>query len=264
MNKLPYIDTHAHFNGRELYPKRKEILNEMKDLGFKCVIIPGYSLETSIRSVEIAHEYDWCYASVGIHPTDVGTLNDEIFKKIVNLAMDDKVVAIGECGFDFHWKTTTKEEQTIWFVKQIELAIAVKKPLIIHSRDALQLTYQVLKDNNAELVGGVMHSYSGSWEMVKDFQKLNFVVGMGGPVTFKNALDPKKIAKNISLDMLMIETDCPYLTPHPFRGKVNTPLYLPYIVEEIGLIRNITPADVVEKTNETVSRVFRIPELGKK
>lgn len=253
-----YIDTHVHLNNVDLYKKIDEVINDAKSYNVNKFFVVGYDLESSKLAIEIAEKYDNCFAIIGFHPTEIknyGTFEYDWLEQNLN---HKKVVALGECGFDFHWDVTTKEEQVEAFIKQIKLAIKYNLPLSIHSRDALQLTYDILKENNAHLVGGVMHSYSGSYEMAKEFIKLNFKLGISGPVTFKNGKSMKEVCEKIDLKYLITETDSPYLTPHPYRGKENGPKYIPLIVDEIARIKSINTSEVEKKIEENVKELFGV------
>ena len=251
-----FIDTHAHLNSPALYQKLEETIKEAKTNDVDLFIVPGYDLETSKIALKLAEKYDFIYAAIGFHPTEVKDYGDEEYKWLEKNIMNKKVVALGEIGFDFHWDTTTKEEQLIAFKKQVEIAKKANKPLIIHSRDAIQLTYDMLKETKANLIGGVMHSYSGSLEMAPLFIKENFYLGIGGPVTFKNAKEIKKVVENIDLKYLLSETDSPYLTPHPHSGEENGPKYIPLIVEEIARIKGMEIEDVAKNILDNVNRIF--------
>ena len=252
------IDTHVHLNNRDLYEKIDLVINEAKNVGVEKFFIVGYDLETSKLAIKIAKEYDNCFAIIGFHPTEIKNYTDIEYNWLDENASDSSVVAIGEIGYDFHWDVTTKEEQQVAFIRQIEIAKKHNLPISIHSRDAIELTYQTLKENKASDVGGVMHSYSGSKEMAEKFIKLNFYLGISGPVTFKNGRVMKEVVESIDLKYLISETDSPYLTPHPYRGKENGPKYIPLIVEEISNIKNISK-DIVEKQiEENVKKLFRV------
>lgn len=252
------IDTHVHLNNRDLYEKIDLVISEAKNVGVEKFFIVGYDLETSKLAIKIAKEYDNCFAIIGFHPTEIKNYTDIEYNWLDENASDSSVVAIGEIGYDFHWDVTTKEEQQVAFIRQIEIAKKHNLPISIHSRDAIELTYQTLKENKASDVGGVMHSYSGSKEMAEKFIKLNFYLGISGPVTFKNGRVMKEVVESIDLKYLISETDSPYLTPHPYRGKENGPKYIPLIVEEISNIKNISK-DIVEKQiEENVKKLFRV------
>lgn len=253
-----FIDTHVHLNNKDLYNKIDEVILEAQNNGVNKMFVVGYDLESSKLAITIAEQYDFCYAIIGFHPTEIKYYNDEEYKWLEENLTHPKVVAIGECGYDFHWDTTTEEEQTAAFIRQIELAKKYNIPLSIHSRDAIQLTYETLKNNGAAQVGGVLHSYSGSKEMAKEFIKLNFMLGISGPVTFKNGKVMKEVVEHTNLEYLISETDSPYLTPHPYRGHENGPKYIPLIVEEIANIKGIHIKEVEEQIEKNVLKLFGV------
>lgn len=251
------IDTHCHLNIDRIYEKIELVLKEAKEANVNKIIVPGFDLESSKLAIEIAKKYDNCYAAIGFHPTEIKGYDKE-YAWLEAAAKEDCVVAIGECGFDFHWDTTTKEEQIEAFVKQIEIAKKVKKPLIIHAREANQITFDTLKKHDACVVGGVLHAYAGSLELAKEYTKMNFCFGIGGVITFKNAASLPSVVKEIDLKYLITETDSPYITPVPFRGKENAPKYIPYIVEKIASIKEIEQEEVIKQVQQNVLKLFKI------
>lgn len=255
-----FIDTHSHLNSPALYAKKEEVIKEAKLNGVEIFIVPGYDLETSKIALKLAEKYDFVYAAIGFHPTEIKGYGEDEYKWLEEHATSPNVVAIGEIGYDFHWDTTTKEEQDVAFRKQIAIAKKVNKPLIIHSRDAIQLTYDTLKEEQASVIGGVMHSYSGSLEMAPLFIKENFYLGIGGPVTFTNAKEIKKVVEKIDLNFLLSETDSPYLTPHPYRGKENGPKYIPLIVEQIASLKNMDLNNVKQILLVNAKKLFKLGE----
>lgn len=255
---MMFIDTHSHLNNPDLYEKIAQVIKEANDAQVGLFIVPGYDYETSKLALELAHQYSFIYAAIGFHPTEIKGYGDKEYNWLAEKANDEKVVAIGEVGYDFHWDTTTKEEQQEAFCKQIEIAKKVNKPLIIHSRDAIQLTLDTLKDSGAAKVGGVMHAYSGSLEIAPLFIKENFYLGVGGPVTFKNAKEIKKVVKEIPLEYLLSETDSPYLTPHPYRGCENGPKYIPLIVNEIAELKGMKTTEVTKVLLENAKKLFKL------
>ena len=198
------------------------------------------------------------YAAVGIHPDEVGDLNEERFEYLKSQAQKEKVVAIGEIGLDYYWDTEAHDVQKKWFIKQLDLARELDLPVIIHSRDAAADTLEIVKEYGKGL-RGVIHCFSYSIELAREYVKMGFHIGIGGVVTFKNGKKLKEIATEIPLDRILLETDCPYLAPVPFRGKRNSSLYIPYIVEEIANLRGITCEEVVAKTEQNGKELFRIP-----
>lgn len=252
------IDTHVHLNNSELYNKIDEVILDAFKNNVKKLLVVGYDLDTSKLAIEIASKYEMCYAIIGFHPTEIKNYSNEEYKWLDNASTHPKVVGIGEIGYDFHWDTTTKEEQQEAFIKQIKIAIKHNLPISIHSRDAIELTYETLKENHASIIGGVMHSFSGSKEMAKKFIDLNFYIGISGPVTFKNGRVMKEVVKNIDLKYILTETDSPYLTPHPYRGKENGPKYIPLIVDEIAKIKNVSTKEVETIVEENVKNLFGV------
>ena len=255
-----FVDTHCHLNSEQLYKDYDVFKKEAESLGVKLFIVPGFDLKSSKIAIKLAEEYDNVYAAIGFHPTEIKHYGKAEYKWLEENATHKKVVAIGEIGYDFHWDTTTEEEQTESFIKQVLIAKKVNKPIIIHSRDAMNKTYQMLKELNADSIGGVMHSFSGSLEMAKEFIKMNFYIGLGGPVTFTNAKDPKLVAAGIDINYLVSETDAPYLSPHPLRGKMNAPKNIPLIVEQISKLTNIEIEQLKDILLNNTKKLFRIKD----
>lgn len=256
---MKYFDTHCHLNSPQLYPKIEEILKNCKETGIDLLLVVGYDYQTSLLAVEIANKYPSCYASIGIHPTELNSLNEADENQFYALLGHPKVVALGEIGLDYYWVKDPGErsKQKQWFIKQIKIANYYNKPIIVHSRDAAQDTYDILKSHKP-LQGGVMHCYSCSSEMLPLFLDLGLYIGLDGPVTFLNAANPKEVARFVPLDKLLIETDSPYLAPHPYRGKENTPLNLPLIVEAIAKIKETNAEKISECTYSNGKKLFHV------
>ncbi|MCM1259955.1 MAG: TatD family hydrolase [Prevotella sp.] len=250
-----FIDTHVHLNSKQLESHLEEVIQDAFLVGVTQMIVVGYDLETSKKAIQLAHQYDWCYAAVGYHPTEIKNYTEYEYQALEEMLQDEKVIALGEIGYDLHWDTTTVEEQEIAFVKQIELAQKYHLPLIIHSRDAHQLTFDTLKKHHAETVGGILHSYSGSVELAREYVKMNFSLGISGPVTFKNGKNMKEVVEQIDIQYLVSETDAPYLTPHPYRGTENGPKYIPLIVEEMAKIKQISVEEMALAIKNNVNRI---------
>lgn len=253
-----FIDTHVHLNHPEIIKKIDQVLNDAIENNVRKFIIVGYDLETSKLAIEIANKYDNCYACIGFHPTEIKNYSEQEYDWLDKNCENEKVVGIGEIGLDFHWDITSKEEQIEAFVKQIKIAYKHKLPLSIHSRDAMQLTLDILKEYHDFIIKGVMHSYSGSYEMAKEFIKLGFYLGISGPVTFKNGKVMKEVVEKIPLNYLVSETDTPYLTPHPYRGKENCPKYITLIAQEIAKLKNIDISKVEKEIEENVKNLFGV------
>lgn len=253
-----FVDTHVHLNSKELFSKIDEVITDAINKNVKLFLVVGYDLETSKRAIEIAEKYPYCYAIIGFHPTEIKDYSDLEYEWLDKNASNEKVVGIGEIGYDFHWDSTTKEEQEYAFINQIEIAKKHNLPISIHSRDAINLTYETLKKYAYPHVKGVMHSYSGTKEMAKLFINLGFKLGISGPVTFKNGRNMKEVVSDVSLNDLISETDSPYLTPDPYRGKENGPKYIPLIVEKIAEIKKVDLEIVSSTIRENVKELFKI------
>lgn len=250
-----YFDTHCHLNSEQLYENYEMFIKRALDNKVDNMVVVGYDLESSKRAVALAKQYDFIYAAVGIGPNDCLNTTDQDLSIINEYLNEPEVVALGEIGLDYYWDDVPKDKQMEIFQKQIDLAKKHNKPIVIHCRDAYEDTYQVLKQNGHP---GIMHCYSGSAQMAERFIKLGFYISLAGPVTFKNARVPKDVAEKIGLEHLLIETDCPYLTPHPYRGKLNEPANVIYIAQEIAKLKNMEIEDVARETTFNAKRVFGI------
>ena len=252
------FDTHAHLNAVQYNDDLQEVIDRALREGVSHIVVVGFDRPTIARAIELAEQYDFIYASVGWHPVDAIDMTDEDFNMIEELAAHPKVVALGEMGLDYYWDKSPKEIQHDVFRRQISLAKKVKLPIIIHNREATADILRILKEENAAEVGGIMHCFTGSVEVAKQCIDMNFFISFGGPVTFKNAKKPKEVAAQIPLEHLLIETDCPYLTPHPFRGKRNEPSYVKYVAEAIAEIKGISFEEVAKATTENAKKLFGI------
>ncbi|WP_409272945.1 TatD family hydrolase [Neobacillus sp. SCS-31] len=252
------IDTHAHLNAEQYEEDIEEVIGRAKENGVEKIVVVGFDRPTIEKAIELAETHDFIYACVGWHPVDAIDMTDEDLSWIEELAAHPKVVALGETGLDYHWDKSPRDIQKEVFRKQIRLAKKVKLPIVIHNREATADIVQILKEENASEVGGIMHCFSGSVEIAKQCVEMNFYISLGGPVTFKNAVKPKEVAAELPLDKLLVETDCPYLTPHPHRGKRNEPSYVKLVAEEIARIKGIPFEDVAKATTENAMRLFGI------
>ena len=251
------VDSHAHLEDEKYDKDREEVIEECKkDLTF--LINVGSNILTSKQSIKLAHNYDFIYASVGIHPHDAQKEFDKV-EEIERLALQEKVVAIGEIGLDYYYNDPPKEFQKEVFIKQIRLAKKLNLPIIIHDRDAHGDILDILKQEWTKDLRGVFHSYSGSVEMAFQAIEMNFYISLGGPVTFKNAKKPKEVVKAVPIEKLLIETDSPYLTPEPYRGKRNTPVYVKFVAEKIAELREMSYEEVCRITAENAIKLFNIP-----
>lgn len=255
------FDSHCHLNDEALYPRIDEVINDAKKTGVNKFLVVGYNKVSSELAVKIAEQYEECYAAIGFHPCDVFDISEEEFESTLKLASHKKVVAIGEIGLDYHWE---KEEsrrnlQKEYFIRQIEFANEHHLPISIHNRESNEDCLNILKEHRP-LYGGVMHCYSGSVEMLKIVLDLGLHISLGGPVTFTNAKTPKEVAEVVPLEKLLIETDSPYLTPHPHRGEKNEPKYICLVSEEIARLKDISKKHVDQVTYENTCKLFNIHE----
>ncbi|MEK8133034.1 TatD family hydrolase [Paenibacillus filicis] len=252
------IDTHAHLNAPQFDEDRHEVIARARDNGIGRIVNVGFNRETIPTSLALAEQYDFIYSTVGWHPTDAKDMTEEDLAWIESLCSHDKVVAIGEIGLDYYWDTSPKDVQDRVFRDQIRLARKVGLPIAIHNRDAHHDVVQTLREERASEVGGVMHCYSGSWETAKLCLDMNFYISFGGPVTFKNARQPKEVLEKVPLDRLLIETDAPYLAPHPYRGKRNESAYVRLVAETAAEIKGISLEELAEITSRNAMELFRI------
>jgi TatD DNase family protein len=250
------FDTHAHLNAIQYNDDLQEVIERAVFEGVSNIVVVGFDRPTISRAIELAEQYDFIYAAVGWHPVDAIDMTEEDLHMLEQLAAHPKVVALGEMGLDYYWDKSPKDVQKEVFRKQIALAKKVKLPIIIHNREATADILEILKEENAAEVGGIMHCFTGSVEVAKQCIDMNFYISFGGPVTFKNAKKPKEVAKEIPLEYLLIETDCPYLTPHPFRGKRNEPSYVKYVAEAIAELKGVSFEEVAQKTSDNAKKIF--------
>ncbi|WP_299746405.1 TatD family hydrolase [Rossellomorea sp. y25] len=252
------FDTHVHLNAEQFDEDLEEVISRAREAGVEKMVVVGFDRPTINRAMELIEQYEFLYASIGWHPVDAIDMKDEDLAWIEELSNHPKVVAIGEMGLDYHWDKSPKDVQKEVFRKQIHLAKKVKLPIIIHNRDATQDIVDILREEGAEEVGGIMHCFSGSPEIAQECVDMNFYISLGGPVTFKNAKKPKEVAKEIPLEKLLIETDCPYLAPHPNRGKRNEPAYVKLVAEQIAELKEVSLEEVENKTTENAKKLFNI------
>jgi TatD DNase family protein len=252
------FDTHVHLNAEQFNEDLEEVISRAKEAGVGKMVVVGFDRPTIERAMELVEHYDFLYASVGWHPVDAIDMTNEDLAWIEELSSHPKVVALGEMGLDYHWDKSPKDVQKEVFRKQIHLAKKVKLPIIIHNREATQDIVDILREEGAEEVGGIMHCFSGSPEIAQECVDMNFYISLGGPVTFKNAKKPKDVAQEIPLERLLIETDCPYLAPHPNRGKRNEPAYVKLVAEQIAELKGISVEEVEKITTENANKLFNI------
>jgi TatD DNase family protein len=252
------FDTHVHLNAEQYEEDLEEVISRAQNAGVSHMVCVGFDRPTIQKAMELAERYDFIYACVGWHPVDAIDMKDEDLLWIEELAAHPKVVAIGEMGLDYHWDKSPKDIQKEVFRKQIQLAKRVRLPIVIHNREATADIVEILKEEGAAEVGGIMHCFSGSPEVAVECLKMNFYISLGGPVTFKNAKKPKEVAELIPLEKLLIETDCPYLAPHPYRGKRNEPGYVKLVAEQIAEIKGLSFEEVATVTTANAKKLFDI------
>ncbi len=251
------FETHAHYDDERFNEDRDELLRRLPEEGVGVVINSGASVESTRDTIRLAREYSHVYAAVGVHPSEIEELDDVFLQWMKEQTDWQKTVAIGEIGLDYYWdkEPEVQERQRYWFGRQIELAKETNLPIIVHSRDAAADTMQVMKDHHAEEITGVIHCFSYSKEMALEFIKMGYYIGVGGVVTFKNAKKLVETVEAIPLERILLETDCPYMAPEPFRGKRNSSLYLTYVRDKIAQIKGISPEEV-EKVTEANARTL--------
>lgn len=250
------FDTHSHYDDEAFNEDRNEVLCGLADNNVEMVVNVAAEMSSVKTTIDLADKYDFVYAAVGIHPDSVGQLNDETFEWLKEQALKPKVVSIGEIGLDYHWMIETKENQIKWFERQLAYANEIKKPVIIHSRDAAKDTVDIIQSEEGKASRGVVHCYSYSLEMAKEILKQDYVFGVGGVVTFKNAKKLVETVEYLPMDRIVLETDCPYLAPTPYRGERNTSAYISYVAQRIAQIKGITCEEVIEVTNKNAKKLY--------
>jgi len=249
-------DTHAHLDDLVYKEDFLEVVERMKSSGISRMTNVGYDLPSSERSVKLAQAYDFIYAAIGVHPHNAEEANDDTWERLLELVKRSKVLAWGEIGLDYYRDLSPRLIQKEVFIQQIKLANEVGLPIVIHNRDAHQDVLEIIKTTPPQY-GGIFHCYSGSWEMAKVLLNMGFYLSFAGPVTYKNARQTVEVAKQAPLDRILVETDSPYLTPEPRRGKRNEPTYVVEIVHKIAEIRNASFEDIAEQTMRNAKTIFK-------
>ena len=252
------FDTHAHYDDKQFDQDREELLVSMKDNGIGTIVDVGSNMETSAWIVDAVNRYPMMYGAVGVHPSDTADLTESDMDTLKEYAGKDKILAIGEIGLDYYWDEPEREIQKKWFEAQIELAREVRLPIIIHSRDAAADTLDIMKAHHGDELNGVIHCFSYSPEMAQIYLDMGYYLGIGGVVTFKNSKKLKEVVKMTPLERIVLETDCPYLTPEPHRGKRNDSSYLKYVVECISKLKGISAEKIIKTTYENAVKMYRI------
>ena len=256
------FDSHAHYDDEQFDEDRDELLKSMHENGIERIVNIGADLASTRRSLALAEKYDFIWAAVGVHPSDVEGMTENDLEELRALSAHERCVAVGEIGLDYYWvkEPEKRAEQRHWFVRQMDLARETGLPIVIHSREAAKDTYDIMKAEDAGSIGGVVHCYSYSVEMARDFLNMGFYLGIGGVLTYKNSRVLKEVAAYAPLDRILLETDCPYLTPAPYRGKRNSSLYLPYVVSALSEIKGVSGAEIEAVTYANAMKMYRIKE----
>ena len=253
------IDSHVHLDDEAFNGDREDIIKSLGENGIELVINNSSDLPSSERSVELANKYENIYAAIGVHPHEARTYDDEVEKRLIELSGDKKVLAIGEIGLDYYYDNSPRDVQKEVFKRQIELAARLKKNIVIHSRDAAKDTFDILKEAHEKYdFTALIHCFSQSVDMMREYLKMGDYIALGGAVTFKNAKTPKEVAKAVDLDRLLLETDCPYMTPVPYRGKRNEPKLVKFTCQYIADLRQMDALELEKVTGENTKRFFGI------
>lgn len=254
------FDSHAHYDDHAFDEDREQLLASLREHGVGTVVNVGASLEGVQRTISLAEKYPFIYGAVGIHPDEVGALNEESFAWLREQCLLKKTVAVGEIGLDYYWDKENHGLQKEWFIRQLRLAEELKLPVIIHSREAAADTMEILKQEYSPEVPVVVHCYSYSPEMAREYLKMGYYLGIGGVVTFKNAKKLKEVVQTAPLDRLLLETDCPYLAPVPNRGKRNDSRNLIYVAEAVGELKGVSAEEVIRVTEENARSFYGLEQ----
>ncbi len=257
------FETHAHYDDDAFDEDRESLLSQLGSVGVERVVNIGASINSCKTTLDLMEKYPFVYGALGVHPSETAELTEESFAWLKEQCSHEKCVAVGEIGLDYYWPEPDRETQKKWFVRQLQLAKELGLPAVIHSRDAAQDTIEIMKEQHAEEIGGVVHCFSYTKETAEIFLKMGFYIGIGGVVTFKNAKKLKEAVEHIPLERIVIETDCPYLAPEPNRGKRNSSLNLPYIIDEIARIKQVDSKTVERVTWENGERLYKFSKKVK-
>lgn len=255
---MKIFDTHAHYNNEAFDADRDELLSGLDAHGIGTIVNVGASIQSTRETLELTKRYPFLYGAAGVHPNETGELDEHWMEWLGQAAREEKILAVGEIGLDYHWDEPAPEVQKYWFVRQLALAREVKLPVIIHSRDAAKDTLDIIKSEQAKEMGGVIHCFSYGADLAREYLKMGFYLGIGGVVTFGNAKKLKEVVKYAPLDQLVLETDCPYLSPEPNRGKRNSSLNLPYVAEHIAQLKGISTEEVISVTSRNAQRLYHL------
>ncbi len=252
------IDTHAHLDMKDFNDDLPEVLLRAADAGVGYIITIGADMASSLRAAGLAEKYDNLYFTPGFHPHDVKDVTDADYEALRELASRKKAVAIGETGLDYHYDLSPRETQRLHFARQINLARDIGKPLIIHSREAEEDTIEIMRSEDAAKAGGTLHCFAGGATMARHALDMGFYISVGGSLTFKKADELRETIKTVPIEKILLETDCPYLAPHPLRGKRNEPSYLPYVVDVLAGLKGLSPEDIARITTHNALTLFGV------
>ncbi|GEO26361.1 hydrolase TatD [Alicyclobacillus acidoterrestris] len=254
---MTLFDTHCHLMDDQFADDLAAVLERAHSAGVSYVVVPAVDVQSARRAIAIAEQHEGVYAAVGIHPEAAKDVPASDFDEVERLALHEKVVAIGEIGLDYYWDAAPRPEQAAVLRRQIEIAKRVKQPVIIHNRESTQDIVQLLQDSGVDEVGGVMHCFNETLDVAKACMALGFYISFGGPVTFKKAEDVRQVAAQIPDDRLLVETDSPYLSPHPFRGKRNEPARVRLVAEQVAQVRGVGVDTIAALTTKNALALFR-------
>ena len=256
------FETHAHYEDKRFDEDREELFASMAGHGITKIVNVASTLKTTKESIRFAENYDFIYASIGVHPSEISELNEDYMDWLFQQAGHPKVVAVGETGLDYYWEKdeTVRKQQRFWFERQLRLAKETGLPVIIHSRDAAEDTLDIMRQAHASQIPGVIHCFSYSPEIAMEYVRMGYYIGVGGVVTFKNAKKLKETVATVPLERILLETDCPYMAPEPYRGKRNSSLYLPYVVSAVVEIKGIAELEVIKMTFRNACEMYRISD----
>lgn len=261
MNRI--FESHAHYEDGAFDEDREALLTSLPENGIETVVNVGSTVETCHKTVDLVSQYEHVYGALGVHPSEIRTATAKDLEWIKTEAIKNpKILAIGEIGLDYYWDKDNREQQIEYFVKQMEIAKEIGKPIIVHSREAAKDTYECMKENDAAKCGGVVHCFSYGPEEAEKYLKMGFYIGIGGVVTFKNAVKIREVVEAVPLDRILLETDCPYLAPEPYRGKRNSSLYIPHIAEKIAEIKGVDYEEVLSVTYDNACKMYRLGQKG--
>lgn len=252
------FETHAHYDDDAFDIDRDTLLCQMNKEGIDYIVNIGCSMQNSRDIVKMIQQYDFLYGTVGVHPSDIEGLTEEDMEELSHLSQQNKILAIGEIGLDYHYDNVVKEQQMHWFIRQLEIAKDRALPVVIHSRDAAKDTLDIMKEHHNGATSGIIHCFSYGVEMAREYLNMGYYIGVGGVVTFKNAKKLKEVVEYTPLDRIVLETDAPYLAPTPYRGKRNCSLYLIHVAEEIAAIKNVSVEEVCQVTYQNGKTVYKL------